>query len=318
MAWARLMIRLQALELVAFGIVVAVLVFVVALAAWRLQGIADAFPECLPAVAVVGGQCASTGQELAFWHSATNVLAQIVWALPFIAGVVLGAPTVAREVETRTSLIAWSISPARATWFLRRIWPISVLLLVGLLTVAAAMDLLAHASLPRHNLSADFIWYEQRGIIVPARGLFAFAVGVLGGAILGRVLPALIVGAAILSLAWAGLAFGIGAWHTTDAVAVPYSNTDDDISGLALGWMLRTEDGNLVTLEEGLKRGIIPRPGGPPVSPPPGFSFGDQVAMVVPGDHEPAWVFREAAVWAASATAIFGLGMLVTSRRRPI
>ena len=57
-------------------------------------------------------------QAQAKWHNALNLL---VLAAPALLGAFWGAPLVARELESRTSVLAWTQSVSRSRWFLVKV-----------------------------------------------------------------------------------------------------------------------------------------------------------------------------------------------------
>lgn len=112
--------------------------------------------------------------------------------LPFAAGALSGVPLVGRELEGRTAQIAWSLSPSRVQWLLAQIWPVGLILLafVGLAAGSASM---LHETRINSFPPVLFEGLGFHGPLVVARGLLAFGLGLLTGALIGRTLPALIV-----------------------------------------------------------------------------------------------------------------------------
>ena len=51
--------------------------------------------------------------------------------VPPIVGLILGVPVVAREIELRTTDLAWSLSLRRSRWLLTRLLPMLLFALVG-------------------------------------------------------------------------------------------------------------------------------------------------------------------------------------------
>lgn len=112
--------------------------------------------------------------------------------VPFVAGLVLGVPLVAREVEQRTALIAWPLARSRTRWLAWRLAPL-LLVALGVLTIlAVAADQMAHAYFPNSDLG--FVDYEARGLPLVTRSALMLATGMAIGAVVGRVLPGLLVG----------------------------------------------------------------------------------------------------------------------------
>ena len=50
---------------------------------------------------------------------------------PVVAGLLAGGPIVARELESGTARLAWSLGPSRLRWFVQRAVPILASVLVA-------------------------------------------------------------------------------------------------------------------------------------------------------------------------------------------
>jgi hypothetical protein len=129
--------------------------------------------------------------------------AMFVW-LPAFIGAFAGAPVLARELETGTFRFAWTQGVSRTRW-------LTSLLVPGVLGVATVSA----------GLGALITWYKQplvaggilqrlhgsvfpsTGIAVVGWGLMAYALGVLSGLVVRRVVPALALTLAL----WTGVAF---------------------------------------------------------------------------------------------------------------
>lgn len=128
--------------------------------------------------------------------------------VPAIVGMFVGAPLVARELESGTFRFAWTQGRHRLRWI-----TIKLALLAGALTVIAL------------GFSAVFGWwfapfeplmgrmdsgqaYEVVGIVFTARTLFGFALGALLGAVIRRTVPAMAATAAgWLAVAWPSVVY---------------------------------------------------------------------------------------------------------------
>ena len=143
------------------------------------------------------------------WYDATAIVVSVVLqAVPALIGAFVGAPVLARELETGTFRYAWTQGFGRWRWTLAKLVPLAVV-------VAAAAG----------AFSVLFSWYYQpyfaagysrlpfapgvfdlRGVAFAAWTLAAFAIGALAGMLIRRVVPAI---AATLAV-YAGLAFAAG------------------------------------------------------------------------------------------------------------
>jgi hypothetical protein len=130
-------------------------------------------------------------------------------AVPALIGAFIGAPVLARELETGTFRYAWTQGIGRLRWTVGKLVPLAV-------AVTAATG----------ALTALFAWYNQPwaaagyvtpfsprvfdllGVAFAAWTLAAFAIGVLAGMLIRRAVPAI---AATLAV-YTGLAFATGLW----------------------------------------------------------------------------------------------------------
>ena len=117
------------------------------------------------------------------------------WTLPFIFGVVLGAPLVAREVESGTAAISWALAGSRRRWLLGRMGAMLLLIVPLLLLAGLSGDLLYGAINQGSNPWASFTDYQGRGLPLLFWGLAAFAGTVAVSSLIGRQVPALLVAA---------------------------------------------------------------------------------------------------------------------------
>jgi hypothetical protein len=116
----------------------------------------------------------------------------VLMVLPAILGVFVGAPLLARELDQRTHLFAWAQSVTRARWFLVKI----VFLSGAVLISAASLSLIVgwwHSPLDQLFGEGRWMFFDTIGVVPLAYALFAFAVGVALGTILGRTVPAMAV-----------------------------------------------------------------------------------------------------------------------------
>jgi hypothetical protein len=165
-----------------------------------------------------GGSCGSVAIAFLSQLQATSTypvvyllgLALIIFA-PAIIGIFWGAPLIARELETRTSVLAWTQSITRTRWLVVK------LTLTGLAAMAVtealslmyawwddpigkAIDLGGSTSLLRGGRfsSLDF---ATGGISPLGYAAFAFALGTVAGALIRRTVPAMAVTLVIFAAA---------------------------------------------------------------------------------------------------------------------
>jgi ABC-type transport system involved in multi-copper enzyme maturation permease subunit len=316
LGWARLAYRLQRWELLILG---AGTVFFIALG-WltilRLDEASAAFPGCFdPATAVCPARALDNYNT---WQMLAERLAEAAWLLPALIGLILGVPIVAREIEHGTGQMAWSLSSSRARWLLGRVLPVLLAVVVALLLVGFVADRVTQAAFPRDEVAASFMWYGRRGLLLAARGVAWFAIGLAVGARVGRSLPGLLVGGALVAALFIGTSDGISTWQTSVASPAPAGTTPDYGTALIVDTEARLPDGRLVSLRDTGDLQLMISGGPPPASEiPPGYTWAQEVPIQIAGSEYPVWVARESSIFAALALVAFALTALVVGRRRP-
>ena len=121
--------------------------------------------------------------------------------VPALIGAFVGAPVLARELETGTFRYAWTQGFGRLRWTLAKL----VALAVVVTAAAGAVSLLFSwyyqpyfaAGNPARSLSEmspfSSALFDLRGVAFAAWTLAAFAIGVLAGVLIRRVVPAIVV-----------------------------------------------------------------------------------------------------------------------------
>jgi len=203
---------------------------------------------CQNAVYNFGNAYAPTAQNMA-------VLLHVV---PALIGAFVGAPVLARELETGTFRYAWTLPFGRWRWTLAKLVPLAVTVTAA----AAALSLL-------------FSWYYQpifasggqipldpnlfgsRGVAFAAWTLAVFAIGALAGMLLRRVVPAI---AATLA-AYAGLALATGLYlqqHYLTPLVTSNLNLNTSLDPAGSAWILSrwwTKGG--ITVSQGTVNQVI-------------------------------------------------------------
>jgi hypothetical protein len=280
-------------------------------AAGYLHGIAG--PGCAPPLMVT---CGSGPDFVTFSDAVAGRLAVAIGVMPFVAGAILGAPIVARELERRTAAVAWSLEASRDRWLVWRVAPVIGLLVIFLLGLALAGDRLTAERIPLQDPTRTFIDFGLRGPLIVARGLVVFAVAVFAGILSRRVLPALLLAVAF-SFA---LAFVSDATRT---IGVAWTEIDGYGECVTVGCVRSTEafrdpDGQIIPVREVLAiagaAGIV----GDTLSD----SFKEwaqlhgyvEVSVAITGERYPEVEGRELAVTATLALVV-AAGSVVALRR---
>lgn len=117
-----------------------------------------------------------------------NLMTAALTILPLLAGMFIGAPLVARELEQRTYRLIWTQSITRLRWL-----GVKLLLIIGitLLTFITLSMMSEWWSTPWSVVTSPWSTYDVRGIVLPAYALFALALGIASGILVRRSVPAI-------------------------------------------------------------------------------------------------------------------------------
>jgi hypothetical protein len=235
-------------------------------------------------------------------------------------GLVLGVPLVSREIEHRTAGMAWTLSRSRTWWLARRVAFLALLIVGLLLALSIAGEVLASAQMPSLHLDRDFAWYGRRGALIVVRGLAALGIGVLVGAWLGRVIPALLVAIVASVLIFSGISLGMDRWMEGDAIVQPFGL--DRAGGRSLGQRIELPSGQLVTYGDFPFRGDTWDVEGEIFAAAADIGHPDRIIgwdreLLVPGPLYPQIVLRESAVVGGTAVLLALATIFVVGRRRP-
>jgi hypothetical protein len=229
--------------------------------------------------------------------------------LPFLGAAILGVPIVGRELERGTTRLAWSLAPSRRHWFGSRLLPILAVVAVVAVSLALGAERLFAARSPDMDMGASFDDYGFRGPLLAARAIALFAVAVTAGALLGRALPALLVGLA----AFLAILVGVQAAHDAilerEVVYRPmeeYRPGDRNMIGA-----LRLRDGSIVRWDQVdpvyLDDGRVLVDG----------ELADMIQAIIPGERYAEVAGREAAAFGLIAIVLLGATAVIVDRRRP-
>jgi ABC-2 family transporter protein len=130
------------------------------------------------------------------YQTFADQLPHYLMLLPGLIGVFVGAPLVARELESGTFRFAWTQARSRVQWIVTKL----VLLAVVLTALALAFSALftwwyGPFDAINGRMAANGA-YEISGIVFAARALFGFTLGALLGLLIRRTVPAMAVTAA--------------------------------------------------------------------------------------------------------------------------
>jgi hypothetical protein len=320
-SWLILSFRMHRWEVLASAAGVAILAAVMLWFAWQMRTLAATDPACVDPAAYAPG-CTQLGQRFYELSSKAEWLSYFSWGAPFGMGLVLGVPLVSREIEHRTASIAWTLSRSRVRWLAQRVAFLALVLVALLLVLAVVGEVLASAQMPAQHLDRDFAWYGRRGGLIVVRGLASLAIGVLVGAWLGRVMPALLVAAFASVLIFSGISLGMDRWIEGDAIAQAFDA--NRAGGRQLGQRVLLPSGELIDNAELQRRGLSYEVivDDQLYAKPEDIGHLDKLIgydryLVVPGSFYSQIVLRESAVVGGTAVLLFLAAAGVLRRRRP-
>jgi hypothetical protein len=186
-------------------------------------------------VTVPTGGCVDLGDEFAARFFNQRLLALVLFlVLPVLVGSFVGAPVVARELEQGTQQLVWTQGVSRTRWAVTKVAILgaATILLSGVfaLIVEWWFDPMNRATGQR------FTWliFDQQGVALVGYTLFAFALGVLLGAMTRRTVRAIGITFAV----YLAVRFAVAVWvrpHYLPQQVRTYSVFGDRIPNRLLG-----------------------------------------------------------------------------------
>jgi hypothetical protein len=312
----RLAYRMQRIELrLLLG--AALLVAVAALAiAWQTRVVRDEQLACYREAPTAvegsfGSPCSAQDSSLQVLEQAAAFVKVGVLGTPILLGLFLAVPLVAREVESRTAPLAWSLSRSRRRWLLRRATPVMGAVVVACLAGGIAGDVLVHAAPWVEGGDPGFSDWWARGPQVAVRGLAVSAIGLVVGAFIGRQLPALLLaGMGTLAL-FVAATLMVDGWMEAAAEPVVVG-PEQIVSGKIYDSGFRDDaTGEVVSYEQAYE---LFGQQLDEFGTPPGYS---NVYFMVPSRRYGEFVLYEAAIFGVVALAGIGAATQVVAHRRP-
>lgn len=309
----RITLRLHRFEIVAFvalaALAVAATLYVVA----QLDAVGYG-AHCVEASRtgdVTPADCEYKINEFYAIVSRAGLLTALGMFIPFVAALVLGVAVVGREIERGTTRLAWALTPSRLRWFLQRLVPVILVVAGGTYVLGIAADRLLAGTEPGLDPANAFAQFGFRGVVLAARAVFILALGVLIGAIMGRALPALIVGGILAAVALAGGTEVHQQILRSEAVVIEEAQVT--VGDLYVDQLFRLPDGRLIGWDQ------VEQFDPPPTDP----EFSGEwptlpsVAIAVPGARYREVEAREVGALAGGTLlALLGTAIVI-QRRRP-
>jgi hypothetical protein len=233
----------------------------------------------------------------------------IVPVFPIVAGLLIGGPIVARELESGTARLAWSMSPSRLRWFLHRAVPALALAVVAGLAIGSIADALLHVSDPNLVIDQSFAGFRQRGVLIGVQTLLIASIALAIGSILGRAVPTFVLSLVLFG----GISTAIDKVETqllTNEALVSDSFQYDG-GGLYLESRIKMPTGEVLTWEQmSIQHPEIINNGYDP-------EVYRDVVLYIPGERYHDIERREALVLIGIAILFVAVAAVTVVRRRP-
>jgi len=136
------------------------------------------------------------------YYSGAQVVAGVLTVIPILIGALAGGPMVARELETGTFRLCWTQGCGRTRWLLARLGLLAVAVTAGaaLVSVMFSWYYRPMLQLGQNSPLAPQV-FDLRGVDFAAWTLAAFAISVCAGALIRRMIPAIVAAITV----WSGL-----------------------------------------------------------------------------------------------------------------
>jgi hypothetical protein len=178
------------------------------------------------ATCATDGTCASLSQTLYLGGGPMGALTMLTLAVPLLFGMFWGSPAVARERETGTVQFAWTQSVTRWRWLSAKTgW----LLLAGAVFGGAVAGIVTWWYTPVNALNhGQFTqgYFDIQGIVPIGYAVFAVALGIATGTLIGRSLPAIAVTGGVFLAIRMAVTYWVRV-HYLPAVTTIYSVTQN-------------------------------------------------------------------------------------------
>jgi hypothetical protein len=302
---ARLTYRINRFEIraVLIATIASVAVSAIVIGWIRNSGYAD----CIESQEAFSATCFELQDIGSIATRVANMSQNLAGFFPILAGLLLGGPLIARELDRGTARLAWSLGPSRRRWYVQRVLPILVVVGVTAMTIGIVSDQLVALFAPGVDLTKSFVGFHTRGVLLATEALLIASVAVAVGAVIGRQVPTI-----LLALVLGGMTLLAVAEVDSKLLAgetVRLTGEDQYGNDLIVGeGRFELPDGRLVTYDEltVIDPTIMER----------GFDY-PYVQFGIPRERYREIETREALAQAALIVVFLGAGAVVVGRRRP-
>jgi hypothetical protein len=305
--------RLQRWEILSVAVAAIGLTVLALLRAFRYDELVAGCRAAIEVVAPCGGLHESGTIYDIQDQTTVYLVRQGLAILPFVAGVVLGAPLLARELEHGTAQMAWPLARSRPRWLAIRLVPTAIIGAILLVPPALAGEILIRSQFPVLSPWGNFEGYGERGLLMVLRFELVLVAGALVGGWLGRQLPAVLVVGLFAGGIGAAVTFVQPYWVEPVAQETEVIQPIDSLGDQYVGVRYRV-DGQWITDEEAY---ALMRWDGLGEEPDPSQIGPEQVTYMIRGERYPQVVARESLALVAGGVGLCGVLLLLVRRRRP-
>jgi hypothetical protein len=226
---------------------------------------------------------------------------------PALAGLLLGAPLIARELDRGTARLAWSLGPSRPRWYVQRVLPILVVVAITSMTIGIVSEQLTQLFAPDVDLTKSFMAFHSRGVLIATGALLIGSIAVAVGSVVGRQVPTILLALVLGGVTLAAIAAVDQKLLASETVRLTGENQygNDLIVGEG---RFELPDGRLLTWDElvAIDPTVLDQ----------GFEY-PYVQFGIPRERYREIETREAIAELALGVVFLGAGAFVVTRRRP-
>ena len=247
-------------------------------------------------------------QDIGSWATRIARLSMgLAGFFPILAGLLLGGPLVARELDKGTARLAWSLGPSRGRWYVQRVVPILIVVGLTAMTIGIVSEQLAALFAPGVDLAKSFIGFHTRGVLIATGALLVASIAVAVGSVVGRQIPTILLALILGGVSLLAIAEVDQKILANETVRLTGENQygNDLIVGEG---RFELPDGRLVTFDE---LAVFD-----PKVLENGFDY-PYVQFGIPRERYREIETREALAQLVFAAVFLGAGALVVARRRP-
>jgi ABC-type transport system involved in multi-copper enzyme maturation permease subunit len=167
--------------------------------------------------------------------------------VPLSAGLFLGAPLIAQDLETGTNRLVWTQGLTRPRWLAWKLVPA----LVAVAVAAGALAAVTQVSISTQwggdqpswgGMFGQWNYFDQSALVLPAYIVFAVALGLFIGALIGRTLLAMVV----TGIAYTAIRAVVATFLRPNYMSAVYTHSLEPPGAWLVAWTSSNQPGVLV------------------------------------------------------------------------